>query len=694
MDIKSKKSRPLAAWLCFFLGLSIFGGLIFTGLATVMAANGDWQVLSTPFAGYRNTQAFKQQTNDYFSELMSLADTPVVEGTVDEQTVQNQLNNRKSVQDYLNREGTNLKYYADNSDINLVFKNMEVDLPLIPNWGISGYTYIWYYDGQKIQVWDHGKQVDTQRLDSGYQNTIVSNYQDTSSGVTNGRVLLAVKDTLVKNPYGHSTYYQEQQFLSVIGWVYLALAIAGVGLLVFAIIRRRDKKDFERKLASWSKDLWFEVKAFFSLLLLFLLTNVSLNLGGRNDPLEWFFWTSFISCCILFVLWWFYLMLLDLITNRKEFFTHNIVNSLITWYRSYERKYPWQKGLLKRAYMLVAVESVLVLLSVILLVSSIDSSTEILFPVIMLVIVAIGIYLLYRYLKDYNQTLSDFGKLTDQIELIKNGEMNSRLELADDSTVYLAVENLNAIQEGMQTALVQMIKSERMKIDLITNVSHDLKTPLTSIISYVDLLTREEDLPEHVNDYIKILVQKSERLKNLIQDLFDLSKASSGNAALDMETLDLPRLIKQTLADMQEPIDESGLAFRLNIPDEPVYIVSDGKKLYRVWENLIANALKYSLPGSRVFVDLTVEGEKARAVMKNIANYEMDFVEDEILQRFVRGDSSRNTEGSGLGLSIAQQFTQICGGNFEIKIDGDLFKVEMVFSVVSQYASISDEANK
>ena len=221
-----------------------------------------------------------------------------------------------------------------------------------------------------------------------------------------------------------------------------------------------------------------------------------------------------------------------------------------------------------------------------------------------------------------------------------------------------------------------------MKVELITNVSHDLKTPLTSIISYVDLLQKEEDLPEHVSDYIKILAQKSERLKNLIQDLFDLSKASSDNLNLDMEQIDLARLIKQTLADMEEPVKASGLTFRCNIPDDPVYIRSDGKKLYRVWENLISNALKYSLTGSRVFIDLTLDGKDAVATIKNTANYEMNFTEEEILQRFVRGDEARTTEGSGLGLSIAQSFTQICGGKFTIKIDGDLFKVELRFTNV------------
>lgn len=261
--------------------------------------------------------------------------------------------------------------------------------------------------------------------------------------------------------------------------------------------------------------------------------------------------------------------------------------------------------------------------------------------------------------------------------------MQTKLEVAADADIYPAAQNLNSIQEGMETAVTEMMKSERMKIDLITNVSHDLKTPLTSIISYIDLLNKEEELPEHVNDYITILTQKSEHLKNLIQDLFDLSKASSNNLALDMEKIDLARLIKQALADMEEPITASGLVFRVNIPDEPVYITSDGKKLYRILENLIMNALKYSLSGSRVFIDLTVDSNEVTATIKNTANYEMNFAEDEILQRFVRGDESRSSEGSGLGLSIAQTFTEICGGSFSVKIDGDLFKVELRFKTES-----------
>lgn len=223
-----------------------------------------------------------------------------------------------------------------------------------------------------------------------------------------------------------------------------------------------------------------------------------------------------------------------------------------------------------------------------------------------------------------------------------------------------------------------------MKLDLITNVAHDLKTPLTSIVSYADLLATESDLPEQAREYAGVLLQKAERLKILIQDLFDLSRATSGNMELQMEPLDLGKLIHQTLGDLSEEIAASPLTFRTNLPERPVIIESDGRKLYRVFLNLFTNALKYSLPGSRVYVELAIKGDRAVAAVKNTASAEMDFDSEEILERFVRGDRARSTEGSGLGLSIAQSFTHACGGRFAVTIDGDLFKVTVDFPLSSR----------
>ena len=236
------------------------------------------------------------------------------------------------------------------------------------------------------------------------------------------------------------------------------------------------------------------------------------------------------------------------------------------------------------------------------------------------------------------------------------------------------------INQGFNESLQEQMKSERLKVDLITNVSHDLKTPLTSIISYVDLLSKEE-LPESARDYVNILADKSERLKNIVSDLFDLAKSTSGNLPLNMESLDLKKLVEQTLGDMEDDIEKSDITLRVNLPEMPVYIYSDGNKLYRVFQNIIGNALKYSLEGTRVFIDMIIENNNVNVTIKNTSSYEMDFTAEEVLQRFNRGDKSRTTEGSGLGLSIAESYTWACGGRFAIEIDGDQFKVKLGFEV-------------
>lgn len=238
------------------------------------------------------------------------------------------------------------------------------------------------------------------------------------------------------------------------------------------------------------------------------------------------------------------------------------------------------------------------------------------------------------------------------------------------------------INKGFNESLEEQMKSERMKVQLITNVSHDLKTPLTSIISYVDLLSKEEELSDTAKDYIKILQDKSERLKTIVTDLFELAKSNSGDAQLELETLDLKKLLEQTLGDMLDKVEASGLSIKQKLPENAVMIRADGKRLYRVFLNVIDNALKYSLKGTRVFVELEEQENRAVAVIKNIAGYEMDFTAYEVLQRFTRGDKSRSTEGSGLGLSIAESFTRVCGGDFKVEVDGDMFKVTVSFNLI------------
>ena len=254
------------------------------------------------------------------------------------------------------------------------------------------------------------------------------------------------------------------------------------------------------------------------------------------------------------------------------------------------------------------------------------------------------------------------GKLNYKIEEKKKGHLR---ELAHD---------INNIKEGLRKSVENEMKSENMKTELITNVSHDLKTPLTSIINYIDLLKRENIEPENARDYVSILDKKSQRLKILIEDLFEASKAASGAMELNITRIDIGQLLKQALGENDERFKDSKLEVKLNIPNDKVFINGDGKRLYRVFENLLSNIVKYSLSNTRVYIDMFKENEEVIIVMKNISAYELSFDTNEITNRFKRGDASRSTEGSGLGLAIAKSIIELHNGSFKIEADGDLFK--------------------
>ena len=226
------------------------------------------------------------------------------------------------------------------------------------------------------------------------------------------------------------------------------------------------------------------------------------------------------------------------------------------------------------------------------------------------------------------------------------------------------------------------MKAERLKADLITNVSHDLKTPLTSIISYVDLLKRENIENERVQSYISVLEQKASRLKNLTEDLVEASKASSGNVSLELHPIDYSEIILQTLGEFQEKLEKRSLTMIPEIPNESILILADGRQLFRVLENLFNNCAKYALLGSRVYITLKKREKDAIFTMKNISDAPLNISPEELTERFVRGDVSRSTEGSGLGLSIAKSLTKLMSGKMKIEIDGDLYKVSLIFPLV------------
>ncbi len=257
---------------------------------------------------------------------------------------------------------------------------------------------------------------------------------------------------------------------------------------------------------------------------------------------------------------------------------------------------------------------------------------------------------------------------------IAEGNVDNKIEVRKNSDLSVLAENINNIKQGLKTAVLQELKSERLKTELITNVSHDLKTPLTSIISYIDLMKKEDISPDVAVDYLKVLDKKAERLKFLIDDLFEATKTATGAVELNIERLELKSLLNQTLAEFENKIQESGLIFKINLPEDKVYVMADGLRLYRVFANLISNAIKYSLRGSRVYIDLVSGEDKVQFIIKNISSYEMNFDAEEITERFKRGDEARSTDGSGLGLAIAKNIMELHGGSLKIEVDGDLFK--------------------
>ena len=230
-----------------------------------------------------------------------------------------------------------------------------------------------------------------------------------------------------------------------------------------------------------------------------------------------------------------------------------------------------------------------------------------------------------------------------------------------------------------EAAVQEQMKSERLKADLITNVSHDIKTPLTSIINYVDLLKRENIENEKAKDYIRVLDEKSQRLKQLTEDLVEASKISSGNIKLEFMNLNLNELVQQVNGEFAERFEGRNLDLICILQPEPLLIRADSRRIWRVLENLYVNVCKYAMPGTRVYVDAIKKDGKIQFSIKNISENPLNFQADELTERFIRGDSSRTTEGSGLGLSIAKSLTVLMGGVFDIKVDGDLFKASITF---------------
>lgn len=305
------------------------------------------------------------------------------------------------------------------------------------------------------------------------------------------------------------------------------------------------------------------------------------------------------------------------------------------------------------------------------------------FGIFGLIVYSAVLYLILRRL--YDRMQEKYKILLRATNELAEGNLD--VEITEDLGVFEPFrDEMQKIRTGFKKAVEEEVKSQRMKTELITNVSHDLKTPLTAIITYVNLLKQPQLTQEEREEYIQILDQKSMRLKALIEDLFEVSKANSGSIALNLVEVDVVSLMKQVRLELDDRMRESGIDFRFQMPDRKVKLLLDSEKTYRVFENLLINIVKYGMPGTRAYIEITEREEEdqekageVRIAMKNISAAELSDDGRDLTERFVRGDRSRNTEGSGLGLAIAKSFVELQGGSFELETEADLFKVTIVW---------------
>ena len=510
-------------------------------------------------------------------------------------------------------------------------------------------------------------------------------YKPNEENSSHVRLLLAIKNKENYTSEKLAPMSAKAKGYQRILFVFFGSCILLVAAFLLSLLSWRGASAAKADFAVRSVKLWLEVKLLALALLMLLLFSQGLfkfihpvftGHSFYGSPLLYF-----PAGCIL------YLLYTDLKGNKTAVLVHSLTYSLGRFIRSYLVGKPWQRRM--HNICIIMLFSILAALgggSWILYVHAQKFIkgyyTPMTFLLLGILFLAIGILLIPAYIR-LKHFLRDTFALTQGLDILKTGEAHKQLTLPKDSLLTQAAAALNALDDGIEAAVEQQNRSNRMRVELITNVSHDLKTPLTSIINYADLLC-EENLPAPACEYAVSLQGKAYRLKSMVQDVFELSKATSGNLPVEKTTLDLAKLLRQTLADMDEQIAESTLTFKLNIASEPVMIEADGEKLYRVFQNLIVNALRYSLENSRVHIQLTTEDGYAYAKIKNTSRQELDFDPEEIVERFVRADTSRTTEGSGLGLSIVQSFTEACGGSFHIDIDTDMFTACVCFPVTIQ----------
>ena len=654
MDTKLKSIKPAVAFVAFVVGISL---LIYSAAAVVILSVASGGLAPVPWSevfwtDYQNTESFRSFMNTRLNELAVAAADPEAENPIFPGDV-------------------GFLYLAE-ADGQVRFANTDaLDADALP----EGYNFLLVYDDGRITATKDGRDVSVEFLGTSLA---------TEADVTISLAAEARPSTYTSAGYGSLSYlvHDLHQTRSFVIWLLLVPPLAGIALTAWSIAWHRYKVRADRAIAWFTGRVWLELKLLLLIPFLYVCALAFLCcLAVVTNQALTYNVVRYLSVPI--ALWWFYLYVNDLRYNFGHITGRSLCAGLAKLLRRQLLRYPAAQRAEKRVLWQFAACLPFFLFCIL--------SVPVLYglwfrfgirPLFLLLICAAGaalIALQVWLMKENKRSAAQLDDLLGRIEAAGSGKLESASPLPEESDFRQAAEQLSHMEAGLRTALDERMRSERMKVELITNVSHDLKTPLTSIISYTELLNQEEGLPDHVRDYVHILSDKAKRLQAMVLDVFDVSKATTGNLKVDVKPLDFAKLLRQTLADMGEDIEESGLALKPRLPAEPVWIAADGDRLYRVFQNLIGNALKYSLEGSRIYLDLTVDRDRATATLRNTSREELPDGVD-LTERFVRGDESRTDGGSGLGLSIARTFTEACGGTFSVQTQADLFTATVSFS--------------
>lgn len=623
------------------------------------------------------------------------------------------------------------KKYSNMGDISWKYDTKENNLP-------TGYNFLLHFDGSKVTIKKDGSEKDVYgdgiyreegwRL-PGYKNfSVKEKWEDADILILAAKEPAVYPDTNDGYWSGNDFYYMYREYNEERSRLQKSVACIFFGLILWGcyFFLRKEKKEAGKKFAKLTEKMWFEWKVLLFFIFPLIMT-VSLldrnsvygNFGDYAAELSYAYLSSeeyasemtgyFIECIseqtgwILLVFWLIHIFVSDLVHNRGSY-KKGCLGKFAAVLEGRDFTLPLSGRIVRRSYGIIfltfAQGCFFVVLLVFVLYRGFRTGTDAGWIFVSLAFCIALFIAEYIYQRKNRQFAVDLEKLSKQISMIRSGEYtlsgcpeeachtgmpegymeNTAISVQDEDIRHMA-EELDDIRKGFETAVEERTGSERMKVELVANVSHDIKTPLTSIISYIQILKQEEDLPEYIRDYIRILDEKSERLRNMVQDVFAVSKAASGQLDVELKELDLGKLIEQTLADMEEIIQNSPVAIKTDMPKEALLVRADGGRMYRVFQNLIGNALKYSLEGSRVYITLKKEGDYAAASIRNTSSQELNQQTD-FAGRFVRGDESRTDGGSGLGLSIAKSFTEACGGTFAIETIADLFAVTVAFQVL------------